>query len=240
MTVYNSGMNERWNIEQLTAAVEQALEAAGGPVQSSGRVRMVPDLRTIRYYTTLGLIAPPAEMRGRKALYGRRHLLALVAIKRLQARGLSLAEIQRSLVGASEQTLNQLAGLPSDIWQRLESVPEPSRPSDDFDASPVAPPEASGQAPTRPVTPSRNSFWADAPVLRQSSVAASPSASEPLSADWALHVPIANGIEVILRGLDPERLDRGSRAELLARVERFAEELRTLGLQGAVPAPEDE
>ena len=81
-------------IDELSVAVAAALEEgyAGAP---NARVREVPDPRTIRYYTTLGLIDRPAEMRGRTAFYGRRHLLQLVAIKKLQARGRSLAEIQQ-------------------------------------------------------------------------------------------------------------------------------------------------
>ncbi len=76
-----------------------AVDYAG---QANGRVREVPDQRTIRYYTTLGLIDRPAEMRGRTALYGVRHLLQLVAIKRLQTHGLSLAEIQTRVVGRTD------------------------------------------------------------------------------------------------------------------------------------------
>ena len=75
----------------------------------SGRVRDVPDLRTIRYYTTLGLLDRPAAMRGRTALYGTRHVLQLVAIKRLQARGLSLAAVQERVVGLSNSALRRLA-----------------------------------------------------------------------------------------------------------------------------------
>src|SRR5207244_1724793 len=79
------------------------------PGQPSGRVREVPDRRTVRYYTTLGLIDRPAEVRGRTALYSTRHLLQLVAIKRLQARGLPLAEIQSRLVGQTDAALRELA-----------------------------------------------------------------------------------------------------------------------------------
>ena len=80
---------ELWTIQQLCTEVERvlAVDYAGS---RNGRVRDIPDLRTIRYYTTVGLLDRPAEMRGRTALYGRRHLLQLVAIKQLQARGLSL------------------------------------------------------------------------------------------------------------------------------------------------------
>src|SRR5262245_57451256 len=81
----------------------------------NGRVRDVPDLRAIRYYTTIGLLDRPAEMRGRTAYYGRRHLCQLVAIKRLQARGLSLAQVQERLVNLNDRQLDRLAEVGSDL-----------------------------------------------------------------------------------------------------------------------------
>src|SRR5260370_21748922 len=95
-------------LEALAARVALAL-AADYAGQASGGVRDVPDARTIRYYTTLGLIDRPAAMRGRTALYGRRHLLQLVAIKRLQGRGAALAEVQERLVGIGNAALARLA-----------------------------------------------------------------------------------------------------------------------------------
>ncbi len=97
-----------WTIEELGGRVAEAL-ADGYRGVPSGRVRDVPDLRTIRYYTTLGVLDRAAAMRGRTALYGGRHLFQLVAIKRLQARGLSLAEIQQRLVGLSDAALRGVA-----------------------------------------------------------------------------------------------------------------------------------
>jgi DNA-binding transcriptional MerR regulator len=108
-----------WTLDELAAEVASAL-AEGYAGAASGRVRDVPDRRTIRYYTTLGLMDRPSEMRGRTALYGRRHLLQIVAIKKLQARGRSLAEIQRELTG---QTDAYLAGLAA---QDVRPVPERS------------------------------------------------------------------------------------------------------------------
>lgn len=113
-----------FRIEELGAKVALALSVDyDGPPNS--RVREVPDRRTIRYYTTLGLIDRPAEMRGRTALYGQRHLLQLVAIKRLQGRGLSLAEIQQHLVGQTDAALRRLARLPD-----LEGLSAPSTPAE--------------------------------------------------------------------------------------------------------------
>src|SRR5260370_33668264 len=99
-----------WTLEDLSARVALAL-AENYDGQTSGRVREVPDRRTIRYYTTLGLLDRPAEMRGRTALYGRRRLLQLVAIKRLQAQGLSLAGVQERVVGLSDAALRRLAAV---------------------------------------------------------------------------------------------------------------------------------
>jgi DNA-binding transcriptional MerR regulator len=48
-------------------------------------------------------------MRGRTALYTRHHLLQLVAIKRLQAKGLALAEIQQALLGLGNDALEKIA-----------------------------------------------------------------------------------------------------------------------------------
>jgi DNA-binding transcriptional MerR regulator len=103
-----------WTLDDLGARVALAL-AVGYSGQANGRVRDIPDRRTIRYYTTLGLIDRAAAMRGRTALYGLRHLLQLVAIKRLQANGLSLSEIQQRLVGVTDAALRQVARLPPDF-----------------------------------------------------------------------------------------------------------------------------
>src|ERR1700730_8657511 len=97
-----------WTIEELGERVAAVLSTGYGGVPS-GRVRDVPDLRTIRYYTTLGLLDRPSEIRGRTAFYGARHLRQLVAIKRLQARGLTLAEIQRRVVGLTDEALRRIA-----------------------------------------------------------------------------------------------------------------------------------
>src|SRR3954466_4535837 len=98
-----------WTIEELGSQVVLAL-TDNYDGQRNGSVRQVPDLRTIRYYTTIGLLDRPAEMRGRTALYGLRHLLQLVAVKKLQARGLSLSQIQQEMTGATDAMLRRLAG----------------------------------------------------------------------------------------------------------------------------------
>jgi DNA-binding transcriptional MerR regulator len=117
-----------WTIADLGTLVARAL-AVDYDGQINGQVRDVPDRRTIRYYTTLGLIDRPTRIQGRTALYGLRHLLQLVAIKRLQAAGLSLGEIQQQLLALSSSALRKLARLPADLEMNPSRAPRESRES---------------------------------------------------------------------------------------------------------------
>jgi DNA-binding transcriptional MerR regulator len=106
-----------WNLDELCAVVAEALEAdyAGS---RSRRGRDVPDRRTVRYYTTLGLLDRPTGLRGRQALYGRRHLLQLVLVKRAQAARHTLGQIQEEMYGRTDAELEALAGVPEDVGMK--------------------------------------------------------------------------------------------------------------------------
>jgi DNA-binding transcriptional MerR regulator len=102
---------DRWTLDELTARAAAVLQVR--PVdQRNGQVSEVPNARTIRYYTTLGLLDRP-HIEGRTALYGRRHLVQLVALKRLQSEGRSLVDVQRTLQGLTKAQLADLADLPA-------------------------------------------------------------------------------------------------------------------------------
>jgi len=140
-----------WTIGELGQQVADALSVdyAGS---SNGQVRAVPDRRSIRYYTGLGLLDRPLSMRGRTALYGRRHLQQLVAIKRLQAGGLSLAQIQTRLAGTSDRQLSALARIPRVPAKRAAKRSQRDgfwRAIPDAD---IAPPPAAAPAPRRQKT----------------------------------------------------------------------------------------
>jgi hypothetical protein len=106
-------MSDTWNIGELAEHAAEALRANARPV--NGRIRDLPGERLIRWYTTIGLVDPPLTRRGRIAQYGRRHLLQILAIKRLQAAGRSIAQIQAALVGATDAMLEQAAEAPARI-----------------------------------------------------------------------------------------------------------------------------
>ncbi|MEQ4716399.1 MerR family transcriptional regulator [Nonomuraea sp. B19D2] len=118
-------MSDTWTIGELAERAARALRGGGSPV--NGRVRDVPGERLIRWYTTIGLVDPPLTRRGRIAQYGRRHLLQLVAVKRLQAAGHSIAQIQAALAGATDRMLEATAGLAptsgADATPRLGAAP---------------------------------------------------------------------------------------------------------------------
>jgi hypothetical protein len=105
----------QWTLDELSELVAGALRVVDYEGQPSRRVREVPDRRTIRWYTTIGLLDRPAAMRGRTALYGRRHLIQLVAVKRLQAQGHSLVEVQSELVGATDAAIESIARIPAGL-----------------------------------------------------------------------------------------------------------------------------
>jgi DNA-binding transcriptional MerR regulator len=98
-----------WTLVELVAEVATRISAL--PAPRNGQVRAVPDDRTVRYYAAIGLLDRPSSMRGRTALYGRRHVAQVVAIKRLQTMGRSLSEIQGLWPTLDDRTLARMSGV---------------------------------------------------------------------------------------------------------------------------------
>ncbi|MGB9227511.1 MerR family transcriptional regulator [Mycobacterium sp.] len=109
-----------WTLDELVRRVAVGLADPAYPGAPNGRVRQLPDRRAVRWYTTTGLVDRPV-MQGRTALYNARHLLQLVAVKRRQAEGRSLAEIQAELAGATDDTLRRVAAVPDEV---IKAEPE--------------------------------------------------------------------------------------------------------------------
>lgn len=99
---------ENLTLDDLCRDVSRLLEKHGLLTpQRDGRVTDQPDPRTVRYYTTLGLIERPRIV-DREARYGWRQVLQLLAVKALQHEGASLSYIQNRLFGRSDQELEQM------------------------------------------------------------------------------------------------------------------------------------
>jgi len=200
---------EGWyTIAELADASTATLNALGIAARN-GQVRGRPDARTIRYYSALGLVDRPAEMTGRTARYGERHLLQVVAVKALQARGESLADVQRRLVGASEAELRAVIGpglprgltpaaRPARAFWRTPPVPAP--------VSPAAPRTSAPEAAVAAPGPARTDGAADGAMAPRALVA----------------VPLAAGATLLIEGAGPEDVDaaalRAAAAPLLAQL----------------------
>ena len=99
-------------LDELAARASAVLAQCGLEV-SDGRAATHIDARTVRFYQTIGVLPKP-QYEGRRALYSLTHLLRLVAAKRLQAEGHSLAQIQAVLPARTDaQLLRALSDLAS-------------------------------------------------------------------------------------------------------------------------------
>jgi hypothetical protein len=166
-----------WTLDELVERVGAALETEY-PGAPNGRVRDVPDRRAIRWYATRGLVDRPSAMRGRVALYGPRHLFQLVALKRRQAEGRTLAEIQAELAGAPDDTLASIAAVPDELLSTADAV--------------------ESTAPARP------RFWA-APVAATAVTEAPVTEAPPESDDLLTGVPLPGGAVLLVPGRpDPD------------------------------------
>jgi DNA-binding transcriptional MerR regulator len=211
-------MSDKWRIERLSELAARALAAGEYNGQTSGRVRDVPDVRTIRYYITLGLLDRPLEMQGRTAFYGRKHLLQLVAIKRLQAQGLTLVDVQQRMLGTSQKKLAELAALPDHMLNEPVALAKRA---------------ATSQVPADQVRQidevaarGRRQFWAQPPQLQRHHDDRAATAA-PLP---ALILPLASGVSLLLEGIDPARLNQLAMASLAAAGANLREALRSAGL----------
>lgn len=202
-------LGELWTLPELCHLVELALQTGYDQPQNR-QIRPVPDVRTIRFYATLGLLDRPAAMRGRTACYARRHLMQLVAVKRLQAQGLPLSQVQQRLYGLDDEALAGLAQLPAGIAeQRAERGP--------------APPPAEARA--------EGAFWEAEPAPP------APSRREPAEGrdEEIVGVDLDEQVTILLRGAPPL-----SAAERHALREAAAPLLRWLRQHGLLGREQDE
>ncbi|WP_020577391.1 MerR family transcriptional regulator [Actinopolymorpha alba] len=209
-----------WTISELSEQVAAALSAASS-AQASGRVREVPDARTIRWYQTTGLVDRP-QMRGRSASYGVRHLLQVLAIKKLQGRGLALSDIQADLAGASDETLARIAEVPIPLELSSEL---PSGQDRGLTADLHVPSGAAAR--TRFwAGPARASVSAHATVAEVAEVA---EVADQRPADAVAGVRLADGVLLILDGL-PRTPDAAEVAALHEAAQPLVDRLQQFGL----------
>jgi len=117
-------------LDELVEAAE-ALLAAVAPVQQRYKVTARPDVRTIRYYTSQGLLPKPVGYDGGRARYALTHLLRLLWIKKLQAEHHTLARIKQQMKKASDADVRRaLVASDTTSASTREPPPKSSTPAD--------------------------------------------------------------------------------------------------------------
>jgi DNA-binding transcriptional MerR regulator len=209
-----------WRLDELVRRSQRLLALLPAGAGESRRVRWQPDARLVRYYTTLGLLDRPAELRGRTAYYRDRHLLQLLAIKTLQARGSSLQAVQAQLAGQPDTALAALIGLPPDWAARL-----PAGEEDRVENRPLA--TESGITQSATVAPTR--FWERTPSSAMPpSESAAVASTDPVTE--LLAVTLAPGARLLL--------DRCRYPQLDDRLEAALQTLRA-ALRAVARSPQD-
>lgn len=168
-------------------------------------------VRLARYFQTQGLLDEPFK-EGREARYGARHLLQLLAVRRLMANGYSTGSLSNLLRGASDDALQRII--------------EGEAPRVEAPAVPPAPAPASSNAALDFLSQVRRRGTqapASAPLLPP------PLPAPPPSASWT-RAELGSGIEVHLReDFEPPQ----SPHEWETLVEAFKEAVREAPAPGA-------
>lgn len=109
------------------------------PKQTRYAVAERPDVRTVRYYTTRGLLPKPLSYEGGRARYGFAHLVRLLAIKRMQVDHLTLDQIARALSNKSDNDVEAMVArsAPADIVPQPRALDEVPRPRAERDVRDV-------------------------------------------------------------------------------------------------------
>jgi len=210
-----------WPLEELTRRAALALRSVPGA--------RPPDARAVRWYAGIGLVDRPVGGRGRGARYGPRHLWQLVAVRRLQAEGWSLADIQGRLAGAPDDALRAVAALPEIDLNGAASAPAAAVDAAIDGAVDLAVDVAAPlRAPASPPSTARldAAFWRPGAEVRYTPTAAHP--PHPARALGA--VELAEGVVLVLS--QPPRP-----ADLPALAEAAVPLLAALAALGLAPVP---
>jgi DNA-binding transcriptional MerR regulator len=179
--------------------------AEGGPVQERATVSEVPDERTIRYYLTEGLLSPAEDRQGTASVFGYKHLLQLLVVKKLQSEHLPIRKIRELVEGRSERQLERLLGgederAKNEALRYLEALLTKAAPPKP--AARIGPPKPPG-------------------ALDSKARALAPSFRSPADASAWERIEIEPGLELHIRGdyrAPHEAQGRGHLAQLILQV----------------------
>ncbi|QGJ72093.1 Hypothetical protein PBC10988_38080 [Planctomycetales bacterium 10988] len=220
----------RLTIRELTKSARWLLEQTGYSGADSGRVRDLPDERTLRYYANRGLFDRPLEMRGRTAFYGRKHLYQVVAIKQMQAAGMDLETIQDRLLGATDAQLKAWSKISDEALERIEQETLEHKSS----VAQSPPEKPSSHLPEVPKPRHRTAFWDQeasenhpSTFLESAEVPRSDSTSQPKT---LLEIPLAPGVRLQIEGANGTKWGPQEQSIISPLIQVLLQTLRRLGV----------
>ncbi|MBW1701305.1 MAG: MerR family transcriptional regulator [Deltaproteobacteria bacterium] len=104
-------LNNEFSIDELVEHAAQMIQLFV-PKQERYKVTDYPDVRTVRFYTTRGLMDKPHRYSGQQAVYRVKHLIQLIVIKYLQSQYLSIKKVAEMINGLSQEELLIIIDLP--------------------------------------------------------------------------------------------------------------------------------
>lgn len=198
-----------WSLDELVEHANRLLPDVL-PKDAAGRAAETVNQRLVRHYTTQGLVDEPFK-EGREARYLYRHLLQLLALRRLLAEGLSSALAGKVMAGLGEGELEALLVGHVDVQLAPRRQADPGR--EEFlrrvrqraglepaaapaaAQPPAAAPPGRAQAPSSPAPPPvAREAARDTSYLQRPTLAASPFNETT----WA-RVEIMDGLELMVR-----------------------------------------
>lgn len=115
-------MSELLSTDELVSAVREATSR----LAFNGRIDAQLSERTVRYYVTLRLVSPPVRHEGR-SMWTRDHVNELIRIRRAQAQGVSLRDIDVRRPERIEVSAFQMANAPSLRLSEIDEMAAPVR-----------------------------------------------------------------------------------------------------------------
>ncbi len=138
-----------------------------------------------------------------------------------------MVQIQQSLVGISPRDLEKLAGLSSEFWRGVQIEIAEMRPAT---SEAIRSQDSASVVPRARALRSRQQFWVKEPALDEATTPDPGGVDKSATTQCALHIQAGDGVELVLRGIDPNSLDRKTSARLQEIVEKVARELNQLPL----------
>ncbi|HEY9879743.1 MAG TPA: MerR family transcriptional regulator [Leptolyngbyaceae cyanobacterium] len=225
--------NPQWSLEEFVEVANELLPQFLPPEELDSRVQDTINPRLVRYYTTQGLLDKPLKL-GREARYVYRHLLQLLVLRRLLAKGYNAGSLGNVMVNKPERELEALllgeaqltveAARPDEAANpalaflsrvRQRSLSQPPIPPSPRLSAPASPPPA---APASPPPPSAPNF---------TTLGTAPSAPAP--AQW-VRLDLLPGVELHIRE-DLYPTDPEEHAELVQRIAQGLAEITLIRRQ---------